>query len=554
MRQRTWAIAVALCAVAGCSAHNTSSPVLPQINTHANPRAVMSGSCDSAISANFNGTSISAGSTLWFSAVMKVSGVDSSPVTIYMTNSTISFTAGGTPTTVSVPDSSVTVAPGTSTATITYAPNGWVETVPYPFSGNVLLNAVEYPVSTALPGGIQNVRWSGHFTSSDTAVSVKWAWAASVYSSFSPDYNALGVKPVDANNTSQYLNSDHAGTPEHFKAYVTGGGMGGGGSNFTGGLSGTAAVAPCAQPTPTPSPTPTPTTAPIRGLYVADNGSASITTYAPGANGNVTPTNTIVGSNTRLGGPFGLAISAAGSTYVADIAADSIEVFAPGATGNASPSQYIQGSNTGLINPYMIALDANDNIYVTDAGTGSSFPPSITEYAPNANGNAAPTVTISGSNTGLDQPRGLALDAAGNIYVANFLGNSITEYAVGASGNATPIATIAGPDTGLQIPAGIALDRLGNIYVADYGVDAVLEFAVGANGDAFPIVTIQGSSTGLNLPEGVFVDSAGTIYASNANNNTITEYAAGSNGNASPSATIGGSNTLLNGPGGLASF
>jgi hypothetical protein len=56
------------------------------------------------------------------------------------------------------------------------------------------------------------------------------------------------VKPVDDNKASAYKNSDHAGTPESFKAFVTGGARGGGGSNYTGSWSGTDGVTPvCTQ-------------------------------------------------------------------------------------------------------------------------------------------------------------------------------------------------------------------------------------------------------------------------------------------------------------------
>ena len=102
-------------------------------------------------------------------------------------------------------------------------------------------------MTTALPGGIQNVTWDGNLVS-NKMVSVNWQWAAAVYptSQFSTNYNALGVKPVDDNQTSQYRNSDHAGTPENFKNDVIGGATGGGGSNYTGSLSATAGVSTCA--------------------------------------------------------------------------------------------------------------------------------------------------------------------------------------------------------------------------------------------------------------------------------------------------------------------
>jgi len=61
--------------------------------------------------------------------------------------------------------------------------------------------------------------------------------------------------------------------------------------------------------------------------------------------------------------------------------------------------------------------------------------------------------TIAGANTGLSFPYGIAVDGAGNIYATNPIGNSITVYAAGANGNATPTVTIAGSNTGLNVPA-----------------------------------------------------------------------------------------------------
>jgi hypothetical protein len=72
---------------------------------------------------------------------------------------------------------------------------------------------------------------------------VNWQWAASVYTSFSSDYNDLGVKPVDDNKASEWQNSDHAGTPENYKSFVVGGATGGGGANYTGSYSATGSCA-----------------------------------------------------------------------------------------------------------------------------------------------------------------------------------------------------------------------------------------------------------------------------------------------------------------------
>ena len=81
-----------------------------------------------------------------------------------------------------------------------------------------------------LPGGVKNLTWSASFWSDTAGVTVNWKWAASAYQTFSTDYNALNVKPVDNKDISAYHNSDQSGTPEAFKASVVSGGTGGGGS------------------------------------------------------------------------------------------------------------------------------------------------------------------------------------------------------------------------------------------------------------------------------------------------------------------------------------
>src|SRR2546427_70484 len=131
----------------------------------------------------------------------------------------------------------------------------------------------------------------------------------------------------------------------------------------------------------------------------------------------------------------------------------SMAVYAAGAGGNAAPAATIAGGNAGLNSAFGIALDGAGNIFVTNQGSNS-----ITVYAAGASGNATPTATIAGGNTGLHSPAGIALDGAGNIYVTNvslISPNSITVYAAGASGDATPTATIAGVNTGLNAPTAI---------------------------------------------------------------------------------------------------
>ncbi len=199
-----------------------------------------------AIQSNFNGTPIAGGKYIWFTSVLKVSGLPTTgPTTVSFTGQTIQFSANSTDYMLSVYDAAVTFDPSATTATTSFdtSTNAWMTTVPSNIGGNIYLSGWALLVpGGGLPGGINPVTWSGTFSSTSSKITINWQWAAAVYTSFSTDYNSLGVKPVDNNQLSQYKNSDPAGTPENFKSFVTGGAGGGGGSNYTGGLSGTVSV------------------------------------------------------------------------------------------------------------------------------------------------------------------------------------------------------------------------------------------------------------------------------------------------------------------------
>jgi hypothetical protein len=205
-----------------------------------------------SIAFNFNGTAIPAGDTVWFSSAFKINGMPASGATFHFSNDTISYVVSGTTYTVNAPNADVTLSTSVTQATTTFnaATNSWETMLPTRFSGNGFIDGVALPLPSGLPGGIKNVTWQGQFTSDTAGLSINWQWAAAAYKQFGTDYNALNVKPVDDNHVSAYQNSDHAGTPEAFRPYVTGGATGGGGSNFTGSLSSTQSVTPIQQAAP----------------------------------------------------------------------------------------------------------------------------------------------------------------------------------------------------------------------------------------------------------------------------------------------------------------
>lgn len=155
---------------------------------------------------------------------------------------------------------------------------------------------------------------------------------------------------------------------------------------------------------------------------------------------------------------------------------------------------------SGLNDPRDVAVDSQGNVYIADTGDDA-----IKQLAPGA---TAP-VTIVGA--GLNGPSGVAVDKLGNVYIADSGNNVVKEW------NAANPLAVNVVVTGLNNPAGVAVDALGNIYVANTGADTIQEWNV----------TTQTTTTlvsGLNSPLGIALDSLGNVYFSDYGNNAIKEW------------------------------
>ena len=291
-------------------------------------------------------------------------------------------------------------------------------------------------------------------------------------------------------------------------------------------------------------------------IYIANDpyeSPPSVTVYAAGSSGVVTPTATIKGSNTGLDGPSAIGVAQSGDVYVANYDTTtqtaSITIYPAGKSGNIPPSATITGANTGLTLAFGIVLDASDNIYAVNYVGGPSDSGSVTIFSSGSSGNVAPSAVIA-SDTALNGPWGIALDPAGNIYVANTAGGSnglgsLTVYPAGSNANTAPNTTISGPSTGLNVPHGIAVGASGKVYVSNIGNNSITVYPAGSNGDTMPVATIMGPNTGLDAPYGVAVDASENIYVVNCSDcanspdfDSVTVYPAGSYGNVTPTASI----------------
>jgi sugar lactone lactonase YvrE len=183
------------------------------------------------------------------------------------------------------------------------------------------------------------------------------------------------------------------------------------------------------------------------------------------------------------------------------------------AVSNASWLQLTAGSAGGIGNAEIqFTYNANPNP-AAQTGTltiaGLTF--NVTQAGVNYVAVSAVTTLVS---SGLNNPQGVAVDALGNVYVADTANNVIKEWSPGAQQTVVLC-------TGFNNPGAVAVDRYGNVYIADSGNNAIEQWS-SANQQMTTLVS------GLSNPSGVAVDGQGNVYFSDTGNNTIEEWNAAS--------------------------
>ena len=242
--------------------------------------------------------------------------------------------------------------------------------------------------------------------------------------------------------------------------------------------------------------------------------------------------------------PSGIAVDSSGNVYVADNGNNSIRKVTPAGVVTTLAGQGSSGSSDGTGTgasfnyPNGVAVDSAGNVYVADRNNHRIRKVTSAGVVTTLAGSSTSGSTDgTGTGASFSSPQGVAVDSLGNVYVAEG-GNKIRKVTSAGvvttlAGSTSGFADGNGPTAKFSGPNGVAVDSLGNVYVGDTANHRIRK--VTPAGD---VSTLAGSGAGFvdgtataalfNNPYGVTVDTLGNVYVADSKNNRIRKVSSSS--------------------------
>ena len=238
--------------------------------------------------------------------------------------------------------------------------------------------------------------------------------------------------------------------------------------------------------------------------------------------------------------PNGAAVDSSGNVYVADTHNNKIRKVSTAGVVTTLAGSGSSGSTDGtgtaaMFNgPMGVAVDASGNVYVADENNNKirkvTSAGVVTTFAGSGSFGAADGT---GTAASFENPMGVAVDASGNVYVADSSNNKIRK--VTSAGVVTTLAgsgswgstDAPGTAASFECPAGVTVDASSNVYVADTYNNKIRKVTSAgvvttlAGSGSWASTDGTGTAASFYFPSGVTADASGNVYVADSSNNKI---------------------------------